>query len=118
MNIMFLTNKFITGGAERYILKKADYLLKSGHGVCVVSGGGDYVSQLEDHKIPFELLPELKKNFNLLDPCEVLQLITTIGKFVEEHRIDIIEIDAPSVLEVGIAVAYTYRCALDRKSVV
>lgn len=111
MNIMFLTNKFITGGAERYIFKKADYLLKSGHDVCVVSGGGDYISQLENHKIPFVVIPELKKNFNLLDPCEVLQLTTAVGRFVEEHRIDIIEIDAPSVLEVGIAVAYTYRCA-------
>lgn len=109
MNVMFLTNKFITGGAERYILKKAVYLIKAGHGVCVVSAGGDYTSQLKSQGIPFEDVQGFDRNLNLLDSWELLRIVAAIGIAVRKHQIDIIEIDSPGVLELGITAAYIYH---------
>lgn len=109
MNVMFLTNKFITGGAERYILKKAAYLIKSGYGVCVVSAGGEYTEQLKTQGIPSVDVPGLDRNLNLLDSSELLRIVAAVGSAVREHQVDIIEIDSPVVLEIGITAAHQFH---------
>ena len=47
MNILFLTTHANTGGITSYLLTLGEALVRSGHKVVVVSGGGDNVERLE-----------------------------------------------------------------------
>lgn len=106
MNIVLLTNKFVTGGAERYLLKKADYLRRQGHGVCVVSGGGDYTRQLDRFSIPHVEIAGLDKHLYLLEPWDIVRIGAELSAAVRLHGGELLEIAAPAVLEFGIAAAH------------
>lgn len=62
LNILFVTNQLIYGGAERYTVSAANYLQKAGCRVAVISGGGP-MQKLLNKKIDHYFAPVRKKDF-------------------------------------------------------
>lgn len=80
----------IVGGAETYILRKAEWLIKHGHEVIVISAGGCYEEQLPKEICHYEL-KELTGAPYSFSASKLEQISTRLSDIIKEKGIDIIE---------------------------
>lgn len=90
MKIAFVTPQFIVGGAETYIVKKAEWLISHGYEVIVISQGGDYISYL-----PATVRHFIVEGISLMpyvhSPLKLHKLIQQLVSIFKENKVDVIE---------------------------
>lgn len=90
MKIAFVTPLFIVGGAESYIVRKAEWLINHGYEVIVISQGGDYISHL-----PLEVRHFIVDGISLMpyvhSPIKLHKLIRQLVSILKENNVDVIE---------------------------
>ena len=86
--------KMDIGGAETHILELAKGLTRAGHKVQVISEGGIFVSQLEQHGIPHIFAPLSSKK-----PKDIITSYKTLRTLFLQEDFDIVHSHAriPSV---------------------
>lgn len=90
MKIAFVTPQMIVGGAETYIVRKSEWLIKRGHDVIVISAGGCYVDQLPEKVSHYEIkellyAPYSMSGFHLMD------VLKKISDIIKKESVDVIE---------------------------
>lgn len=90
MKVAFVTPRMIVGGAETYIIRKANWLIEHGDEVVVISEGGCYVE-----KLPLQVKHiELK---NIASPPYILSnkdfdsLLDSLTNILRDEAVDVIE---------------------------
>lgn len=90
MKIAFVTSQMIVGGAETYIARKSDWLIKHGHEAIAISEGGCFVE-----KLPSSMKHVQLKNIScvpyLLSVKKLKALIKKLVTILHEERVDVIE---------------------------
>ncbi len=85
MNILFVIDKFIYGGSERYVNMLSNALVEKGYGVVVMSSGGPFVSKLNKkvvHKKVMSIAGTSRE--------DKLKTASYIEKFSHDYAIDLI----------------------------
>lgn len=90
MNIAFVINQLIVGGAEQYVITKSEWLVKRGHKVIVVSEGGIWENKLPDGVIHVRL-SGLMKSPCVFKPKEYSVFKEKLANILLSHDIDIVE---------------------------
>lgn len=95
MKILLASMKMDIGGAETHILELAKGLSKKGHQVQVISEGGIFVKELEQHGIPHICAPLSSKK-----PKDIITSYKTLKALFTKENFDIVHSHAriPSVL--------------------
>ena len=87
MKVLLLTTHLNVGGVSIYTLNLAKYIKKAGMDVCVVSSGGELVSELENEGIKhFQIDIKTKFAFGY----KIIKNIGPLQKFIRENNIDIV----------------------------
>lgn len=90
-NILFLTPRFIVGGAERYILVKSKWLVQHGYNVIVASEGGVWESKLKDIGVIHYKLDWINKNPKTSSYEDNIKRLAELNNIIRENNIEIIE---------------------------
>jgi len=85
MNILQILPVLNVGGVETGTLDLAKYLVKSGHKVVVVSGGGELVRELESFGAIHYQLPVYKKSI-----FTMVKMIPKLVEIIKKEQIDIV----------------------------
>ena len=90
-NILFITPKFIIGGAERYILVKSQWLVENGYNVTVASEGGVWENKLQDIGVRHYKLDWINKNPKTSSYEDNIKRLSELYNIIRENSIEIVE---------------------------
>ncbi|MGE5707124.1 MAG: glycosyltransferase, partial [Bacteroidota bacterium] len=90
MNILVTTNQLTMGGAEQFVVRLSNELVRRGYGVVVATDAGDLAGLL-DASIPLIRVPGRAKS-----PWGILSLAHRFRAILTEHRIDLVHANSPT----------------------
>ena len=94
MKIAFVTHTLIVGGAETYILRKAEWLINAGNEVIILSEGGCFVDML-----PKSIRHITISNISLppysLSQTKLNNVLNTIAEILFREKVDVVETHNP-----------------------
>lgn len=85
MNILFVIDKLIYGGSERYVNMLSDALVEKGYGVVIMSSGGPIVSEL-NKKVIHKKVTSIAGT----SKADMTKTANYIEKLCQEYKIDLI----------------------------
>lgn len=90
MKIAFITPRMTIGGAETYIIRKSNWLIKNGYEVIVISEGGESVKAL-DNSIKHFVVKGIESAPYLYKKEKQSSIIKSVTNILIKEKIDIIE---------------------------
>lgn len=90
MNIAFVINQLIVGGAEQYVITKSEWLIRKGYNVIVISEGGVWESKLPEGVKHFRLKGIMQSPYSI-GKQDYNLLLLTLSSILINNKIDIIE---------------------------
>lgn len=88
MNILMFTRCMGEGGTEKIIIQLCEILLKANCGVYVCADGGKSEKTLCELGVKYYKIPDMQ----IKTPMVTYEIIKTIGKILQENKIDIIHV--------------------------
>ncbi|MFQ9296391.1 MAG: glycosyltransferase [Bacteroides fragilis] len=110
MKIAFVTPQMIVGGAETYIIRKSQWLIKHGYDVIVISSGGCFTNGLPQGALHYEIKDLFYAPFSI--PFSRLRnVLKKLSNIIVKENVDVIEAhNAFPILYV--AMSYTsHKCS-------
>jgi len=90
MNIAFVINQLIVGGAEQYVIIKSEWFIKRGHNVIVISEGGIWENKLPDGVKHFKLKGLMSSPY-AMKKNDYCNLKNNLADILIDNNINIVE---------------------------
>lgn len=89
--ILFLTQRMIVGGAERYILEKSKWLIRKGYNVIIVSVGGIWEEKIKELGGKHYKLDFINEDPFIMDKGIFVERCIILKQIIEVEKVNIIE---------------------------